>query len=59
MSWLMLILSLGLAAMWIIALATQAAQGWVIWLMFTAAVVLMVMAGVNMAIMKRHTGKPV
>lgn len=58
MSWLMLLVSLGLATMWIIALATSAAQGWVIWLMFAVALALLVMAGVNMTIMKRYTGKP-
>lgn len=59
MSWLMLVLSLGLATMWILALANHAAQPWVIWLLFAAAVTLFVMGGINLLLMKQRTGKPV
>jgi hypothetical protein len=59
MSWLMLVLALGLGTLWIIALSVGAAAPWFLWLVFVAAVALFIMAGVNMVIMKKHTGKPV
>lgn len=54
----MLVVGAGLGALWIIALATAAAEGWFIWLVFACAVALLVMAGINMGIMQRYTGKP-
>ena len=59
MSWLMLIVALGLGAMWIVALSLNSADPWFTWLVFASAVILLIMAGSNMLIMKRHTGKPV
>lgn len=60
MSWLILLIGLGLGVLWIIALGTAgAAAGWFTWLVFVAACALLLIAFVNMGVMKRNTGKPI
>ncbi len=60
MSWLVLLIGLGLGVLWIIALASAGvATAWFTWLVFVAAVALVIASFVNMGLMNRHTGKPI
>jgi len=60
MSWLILMIGLGLGVLWIIALSTAgAAAGWFTWLVFVAACALVLISFINMGVMKRETGRPV
>lgn len=60
MSWLILMIGLGLGVLWIIALSSAgAAAAWFTWLVFVAACALVLIAFINMGVMKRETGRPV
>ena len=60
MSYLILLIGLGLGVLWLVALATAgAAAGWFTWLVFVAACALIVISFINMSVMKRNTGRPV
>ena len=60
MSWLILLVGLGLGVLWLVALGTAgAAATWFTWLVFVAACVLVIAGITNMGIMKKQTGKPI
>lgn len=59
MNWVTLLVAIGLGVLWVISLLTGGAEAWFTWLVFVAAVVLIVTALVGLGYTRRHVGKPI
>lgn len=58
MDWVVFLVAVGLAGLWIVSLATGAAAAWFTWLIFVAAAVLFIASMGGFAYTRRRLSKP-